>query len=164
HGVKRDALERLAGGRAADEVVAEGTRPEEPRDGEVRLVGQPSAALDGGLWSVPAGTVVAQVRHARNGFDGTDVRGVRVPVRAPRAAGPGGGDGVAVGGEPLVAACDGVAAVRDGRLVVEPLHVFEGDIDIRLGDVTVAGSLDLRGGIAEGRRLHVRGRLEVHGH
>jgi hypothetical protein len=165
HGVRDDAVARCLNGLALAEQVAWGTRPVEPEDGELTLTGQLGAVQGGGLWSVPAGTVLAIQRVPVAGEPGTTVRGELVPVRAPRTVAIEIGENVVVSadGTRLVSAIDGFPRVGDGRIDVASVARIDRDLDDRTGDIQAHGSLELHGGVTEGRQLRVRRDLSVSG-
>jgi hypothetical protein len=165
HGVRDDAVARCLSGLALAEQVAWGTRPIEPEDGELTLSGQLGAVQGGGLWSVPAGTVLAIQRVPVAGEPGTTVLGELVPVRVPRTAAVEIGENVIVSadGTRLVSAIDGFPRVGDGRIEVASAARIDRDLDDRTGDIQAHGSLELHGGVTEGRQLRVRRDLSVTG-
>lgn len=165
HGVRDDAVARCLAGLALAEQIAWGTRPVEPEDGELTLTARLGALKAGGLWSVPAGTVLAIQRLPVGGEPGTTVRGELVPVREPRIAAIEIGENVLVSsdGTRLVSAIDGFPRVSDGRIDVAPAARIDRDLDDRTGDLQAHGSLDLHGGVTEGRQLRVRRDLSVTG-
>ncbi len=165
HGVRDDAVARCLSGLALAEQVAWGTRPVEPEDGELTLSAQLGAVQGGGLWSVPAGTVLAIQRVPVVGEPGCTVQGELVPVRAPRTAAIEIGENVVVSadGTRLVSAIDGFPRVGDGRIDVASAARIDRDLDDRTGDIQAHGSLELHGGVTEGRQLRVRRDLSVTG-
>jgi uncharacterized protein len=165
HGVREDAVLRCLSGVALAEQVAWGTRPVEPEDGELTLAAQLGSVQGGGLWSVPAGTVLAVQRLPVNGEPGCTVQGELVPVREPRTEAIEIGANVLVSGDGtrIVAAIDGFPRVGDGRIDVAPSARLDRDLDDRTGDIQAHGSLELHGGVAEGRQLRVRRDLTVTG-
>jgi hypothetical protein len=165
HGVRDDVVARCLNGVALAEQVAWGTRPVEPEDGELTLSAQLGAVQGGGLWSVPAGTVLAIQRVPVVGEPGYTVLGDLVPVRAPRTSAIEIGENVIVSsdGTRLVSAIDGFPRVGDGRIDVAPAARIDRDLDDRTGDMQAHGSLELHGGVAEGRQLRVRRDLSVTG-
>jgi uncharacterized protein len=66
-------------------------------------------------------------------------------------------------GTRIVAAIDGFPRVGDGRIDVAPSARLDRDLDDRTGDIQAHGSLELHGGVAEGRQLRVRRDLTVTG-
>jgi uncharacterized protein len=165
HGVREDVVERCLNGVALAEQVAWGTRSVEPEDGELTLAAQLASAEGGGLWSVPAGTVLAVQRLPVPGEPGWTVRGDLVSVRAPRSVAIEIGDNVLVSsdGTRLVSAIDGFPRVGDGRIDVASSMRLDRDLDDHTGDLQAHGSVDLHGGVTEGRRLRVRRDLSVTG-
>ena len=165
HGVREDAVARCLTGLALAEQIAWGTRPVEPEDGELTLSAQLGPVQSGGLWSVPAGTVLAVQRVPIAGEPGYTVLGDLVPVRAPRTAAIEIGENVLVSadGTRLVAAIDGFPRVGAGRIDVAPAARIDRDLDDRTGDIQAHGSLDLHGGVTAGRQLKVRRDLSVTG-
>jgi hypothetical protein len=165
HGVREDAVVRCLSGIALAEQVAWGTRPIEPEDGELTLAAQLGSVQGGGLWSVPAGTVLAVQRLPIAGEPGCTVQGELVSVREPRTEAIEVGDNVLVSadGTRIVSAIDGFPRVGEGRIDVAPSARLDRDLDDRTGDIQAHGSLDLHGGVAEGRQLRVRRDLSVTG-
>jgi hypothetical protein len=165
HGVRDDIVRRCLAGVAMAEQIAWGTRPVEPEDGELTLAGQLGAVQGGGLWSAPAGAVLAQRRIPVAGEAGLTVRGVLVPVREPRGVEIEVGENVVQSsdGTRLVSAIDGFPRVEDGRISVAPVAYLERDLDDRTGDIHAHGSLELTGSVSEGRTLRVRRDLSVTG-
>jgi hypothetical protein len=165
HGVRDDAVARCLSGLALAEQVAWGTRPVEPEDGELTVSAQLGAVQGGGLWSVPAGTVLAIQRVPVVGEPGCTVQGELVPVRAPRTAAIEIGENVVVSadGTRLVSAIDGFPRLGDGRIDVASAARIDRDLDDRTGDIQAHGSLELHGGVTEGRQLRVRRDLSVTG-
>jgi hypothetical protein len=165
HGVREDAVARCLAGFALAEQIAWGSRPVEPEDGELTLSAQLGAVQGGGLWSVPAGTVLAIQRLPVAGEPGYTVLGDLVPVRAPRTVAIEIGDNVIVSsdGTRLLSAIDGFPRVGDGRIDVAAMARIDRDLDDRTGDIQAHGSLELHGGVTEGRQLRVRRDLTVTG-
>lgn len=165
HGVREDAVARCLAGLALADQVAWGSRPVEPEDGELTLSAQLGAVQAGGLWSVPAGTVLAIQRLPVAGEPGYTVQGDLVPVREARTVAIEIGDNVIVSsdGTRLVSAIDGFPRVGDGRIDVAAMARIDRDLDDRTGDIQAHGSLELHGGVTEGRQLRVRRDLTVTG-
>jgi hypothetical protein len=165
HGVRDDAVARCLNGFALAEQVAWGTRPVDPEDGGLTLSAQLGAVQGGGLWSVPAGTVLAIQRVPIAGEPGCTVLGDLVPVRAPRTTAIEIGENVVVSsdGTRLISAIDGFPRVGDGRIDVASAARIDRDLDDRTGDIQAHGSLELHGGVTEGRQLRVRRDLSVTG-
>ncbi len=86
-------------------------------------------------------------------------------MRAPRTAAIEIGENVLVSadGTRLVSAIDGFPRVGDGRIDVAPAARIDRDLDDRTGDIQAHGSLELHGGVTEGRQLRVRRDLSVTG-
>jgi hypothetical protein len=165
HGVREDALARCRSGVALAEQIAWGTRPVEPEDGELTLAAQLGPVQGGGLWSVPAGTVLAVRRLPVQGQPGCTVLGEPVAVREPRTAEIEIGENVLLSGDRsrLISAIDGFPRVGDGRIDVAASVRLERDLDDKSGDIQAHGSLVLRGSVTEGRTLRVRRDLTVTG-
>ncbi len=165
HGVRDDAVGRCLSGVTLAEQIAWGTRAVEPEDGELTLAAQLGPVQGGGLWSVPAGAVLAIRRLPVPGQPGCTVEGDLVSVRAPKTAEIEIGDNVVVSGDGtrLVSAIDGYPRVGAGRIDVAPVARLERNLDDRTGDIQAHGSLELRGSVAEGRHLRVRRDLTVTG-
>jgi uncharacterized protein len=165
HGIREDAVSRCLTGAALAEQIAWGTRPVEPEDGELTIASQLGPVQGGGLWSAPAGSVLATRRLPVPGEPGQTVRGEVVPVRDVRTTSLELGANVteSADGKRIVSTIDGFPRVEGGRIEVSPVARLERDLDDRSGDIHSYGSLELYGRIAEGRQLHVRRDLSVTG-
>jgi hypothetical protein len=165
HGVREDAIARCLSGAVLAEQVAWGTRPVEPEDGELTFAAQLGTVRGGGLWSVSAGTVLATIRRAQPGTPGCTVCGDDVAVREPVAIDLELGEHVteSADGTRLISAIDGFPSVQDDRIDVAPVARLERDLDDRAGDIQGYGSIELTGGIFEGRHVRVRRDLRVSG-
>lgn len=168
HGLLEDeiraAVEAPEGGIR---VVARGTPVTPPVDSEITV---PVAAhVDRNrLFSVRSGTLLARKTAPVPGVDGTTVLGAT--VSAPPAKDP---PLDAAAGARLVDCDDGVTEVRaviDGRPVVKSSSVgvnervtLGGDVGVETGDVKVFGTLEITGGIEEGRTVWASKDLTVGG-
>jgi len=148
-------------------VVARGTPITPPVDSEMTVVVAEEMETDR-LFSARSGTLLARKTPAAPGVDGTTVLGAVLsappPKDPPLEAGP---------GARVVACDDGVLEVRaaiDGRPVVkgstvgvDEKVVLGGDVGVETGDVRVHGSLEITGGVEEGRKVWVSRELTIGG-
>ena len=158
------------------ELVAEGVRPVEARDGWFEwaeaLRPKTVADEDGGavdyfalcsVVTVAAGTVIGRICPPVPGQPGTDILGrPRPPLRergTPLKAGP----GVQVDEESgtVVAATAGRVEIRDGRVRLFDNLEVSGDVDFSSGSIDACVDVHVRGSVRSNFRVHTTGQLTV---
>lgn len=166
HGLDRGEVEEVVAARdGTPRAVARATPPTAAVDGVLDLGFVAEAAHDP-LHTVPAGTLLARCTPCVAGRDGVAVTGEPLVAADPLAPVASAGDGAeeSVVGAGIVivrALIDGRPRIDDaGRIHVDPvLHVDE--VTPRATAIEVFGSLEVAGSLFEGVRLHVTGDLSV---
>lgn len=183
-GIDWNAVSQAAAAAGEGEVVvARGVPPTAGKDGWVEVLFPEEERLEvlpeGSepvdfrerfqLVTVSPGAVLARLHPPSPGTPGTDVYGRPVPPRRVREVKLLAGRGVelAKGGLEVVAAVGGrpVAVHRRGavRVDVLPSVTLPGDVDMASGNIVFDGDAYIAGGVREGMRVSVGGRLTVVG-
>jgi hypothetical protein len=160
-------------------VAAEGIPPKFPREARLEIffplegrkpphMEHTEAKVDyrdrGEIFSVKTGELLAILEPAVPGEPGQDVFGnvIEVPdlPKAPVIM----GDGVASDdGRIFTATTTGQPMFRGNRLLVKPVVVVQGDVDLRVGNVLFDGSIIVRGNVREGFLVSAGVDVEVFG-
>jgi uncharacterized protein (DUF342 family) len=118
-----------------------------------------------GVVQVKAGTPLARLQPPGPGTPGVDACGNAVPAPAGKPAqlieGP--GTRISEDGQTLLAACDGVVAVRNGAVSVSATLELGQGVDFRTGNVRFDGDVRVKGNVAEGFRIEAGGDIRVEG-
>lgn len=123
---------------------------------------------DGRIHSVSIGEIVAIKRPPVPGKPGTDVTGVPVIARMPKDVPILIKDGVKLVNDGTVA-----MATRSGRPVLEgyskkylsvhPVHVVEGDVNLKVGNIKFYGDVIVKGSVFDGFSIEAGGSIRVFG-
>ncbi|HMM49290.1 MAG TPA: FapA family protein, partial [Miltoncostaeaceae bacterium] len=145
--------------------VASATAPGEPVHGTVVLVHAGELARDS-LFTVPAGSPIAQRTPAREGTPGTDVTGGPIPPRTAVVADLEAGDGARIedmGDGRLVAhsTVDGQPKLASGRIGVDSV-VRAREIPTAT-ELVVHGTLVVQGDVGEGSRISASDHVVIGG-
>ncbi|MDC7228223.1 MAG: FapA family protein [Spirochaetales bacterium] len=109
------------------------------------------------------GDIIAKLGAPVPASDGTDIFGRK--LLASRGAvepvfSAGEGSVMSEDGKTITATIDGNARLDKGRVIVEPLISVE-DVDYSNGNMDFAGSLDVRGRIADGFNIKAKGDIQI---
>ncbi|MCZ0754979.1 FapA family protein [Anoxybacillus sp. J5B_2022] len=182
YGVNEEKIkEALQANEKVSVVIAEGTPPQEGRDGWVELkVGadqskKPKVRQDGTvdyreteiISSVQEGDVIAIIHPPQPAIPGRRVTGELIPVRDTFSVNIQLGKGVAISadGTSLVATQSGrPQIVKKGRTVIAsiiPKLVHHGDVDLSTGNIRFKGDIEITGNVQDGMEVEAVGSVVI---
>lgn len=163
-------------------VAAEGIPPQFPREARLEILfpleGRRPPRMDmehaeakvdyrdkGEIFSVETGELLAILEPAIPGEPGRDIFGNVIEVPAPPKSLLTMGDGVAASedGKLFTATTTGQPMFLGNRLLVQPVVVVRGDVDLSVGNVLFDGSIIVRGNVREGFLVSAGVDVEVFG-
>ncbi len=100
------------------------------------------------------------------GVPGKTVTGLEIPVPAaeePLAIPAGKNTQVSDDGLTLSAAIDGVAMLKDGKVVIDNVYHIHGDVDFSTGNVNYQGTVMVDGDVRSGFRVEATDSIYIHG-
>lgn len=117
------------------------------------------------LVTVAEGTVLARKTPPRAGTPGITVTGDVIPVPPVKDLTLQAGPGVEIVDDGLtaVAARSGRPFLKNNVLSVLPVHVVEGDADLKTGSITFSGHVVVKGNVQPGIKVDAGGDVLVHG-
>ncbi|MGI6328946.1 MAG: DUF342 domain-containing protein [Dethiobacteria bacterium] len=183
-GIDLQQIEKaVKGANGAFEVVARGTGMEKGRDGCVELLFDPGVKISSyneeelnrvdykeriEIPTVNAGDTIALIHPPLPGTPGCLVNGKVIeppPVREVKVSCKSGCE-ISPEGDRVYATCTG-RPVAEGRknelLKVVPLHIHQGDVDLKSGNLRFRGELRITGDIMEGMTAESLGNMDVRG-
>lgn len=186
YGIDREAIELAFGTVASsgvpllDHRIAQGSVPKRGEDGRIEFKFQarkssgtlitPDGQMDykerHAIENVKAGEVLATKIPPTPGKDGTDVLGFSVLSEPGAENGlvPIGNVAVSDDGPAYIAEIDGmVTLVQENKIGVFKEYRVDGDVDFSTGNLTVDGSLDIKGWIRSGFTVLAKGAIRVGG-
>lgn len=159
--------------------VARGKAPTEGEDGKVTELlqrqkymsveaqsgSQVDFSQDTHLQAIRKGMVICLIRLPREGTDGMDVTGQRLPSPEPKSAKVPQGKNTVIsrGGQALTAAVDGIVYMEDDRFCVHEQKVVDGDLDQFQGTLRVFGNLYIEGNVDGGVEVEASGEIVING-
>ena len=182
HGVNDEKIkEALQANEKVSVVIAEGTPPQEGRDGWIELKAgadqskKPKVRQDGTvdyreieiISSVQEGDVIAIIHPPEPGLPGRRVTGELIPVRDTFPVNIQLGKGVAISadGTSLVATQSGrPQIVKKGRTVIAsviPKLVHQGDVDLSTGNIRFKGDIEITGNVQDGMEVEAVGSVVI---
>lgn len=186
HGIERKAIERaltsaVSGGKPVlDHPIAEGTPPLRGQDGKIEFkflpekipgtVIDPAGRMDyrerQTIQNVKPGDVLAVKIPPTAGKDGLDVLGNTIPNEPgmEKALTPIGNVSVSGDGLTFSAEIDGIVTLaQEDKIGVFKEYQLPGDVDFSTGNLTLNGSLDIKGWIRSGFTVRAKGEIRVAG-
>ncbi|HHW14753.1 MAG TPA: DUF342 domain-containing protein [Firmicutes bacterium] len=117
------------------------------------------------LVTVEEGTVLARKTPPRAGTPGITVTGDVIPVPPVKDHTLQAGPGVEIVDDGLtaVAARSGRPFLKNNVLSVLPVHVVEGDADLKTGSITFSGHVVIKGNVQPGIKVDAGGDVLIHG-
>jgi uncharacterized protein len=156
--------------------VAAGQGPTSPQDSRIVYTFQNSGMTQvntapygqGQLLSIAIGTVLAVKSPPEVGKAGMDVTGEIIPPRPPRDEPILIKKGVSLiqNGTVAVAAVSGKPVLEGSNskyLSVQPVHIINGDVDIKTGNIKFKGNVVVTGSVMDGYSVEAGGSIEVWG-
>lgn len=123
---------------------------------------------DGKIYSVSTGAILAIKIKPVMGKPGVDVKGQPIPAGKPKDA-----EILIKDGVKLINSGAAAVATRAGRPVLEgyqnkyisvhPVHIVEGNVDIRVGNIDFAGDIVITGSVLDGFSVKAGGSIQVKG-
>ncbi len=180
HGILDDAIDYFCEKQSSEYlVVAKGTPPTPPKDGRIDFkVGLETEKIQTDeseirvdyrnrffIPSVKEGDLLAEKLPGQKGVPGKKVTGEEISVREPKEVELKAGKGtqLSVDGRFVYAAQAGRPLYKGGEIVVEPVFVVDGNVDLKQGNVTFSGDILIKGDVLPnfevnaGRQLDIRG-------
>lgn len=160
-------------------VVAEGTKPINGKDAKIAYNFETEHSpvklkeKDGKvdfkemnlIQNVVEGQVLAKKTPAEDGEDGRTVTGRILPAKPGRDVDIGVGKNVRLSEDGLVlfAGCNGQVLLSVGKVHVEPVYVVQGDVNMKVGNITHLGTVVVKGNVEDGFKIKASGNIEVFG-
>ncbi len=139
------------------------------RHGNLSLKVQSGSEVDFGqdieLQPIRKGTVICLIRPPREGTDGMDVTGKRLPSPPVNSAPipQGKNTGISRGGQALTADVDGMLYIEDDKFCVHEQKIIDGDLDQFQGTLRVSGNLYIGGNVDGGVDVEASGEIVING-
>ena len=159
--------------------VARGKPPRPGEDGKVielfqrrknmRLEVQSGSQVDFGqdipLQPIRKGSVICLIRLPKDGTDGVDVTGQKIPSPQAVAAYIPQGENTAVerGGRALTASVDGILYIENERFCIHAQKIIDGNLDTFQGKLQVSGNLYIGGNVDGGVVIVASGDIVING-
>jgi len=115
--------------------------------------------------NVVEGQVLAKKIPAQRGEPGRTVTGKLLPASDGKDTDLQIGKNVRMGSDGLsaLAEINGQVTINAGKIVVEPIHIVNGDVNLRSGNVHFLGSVIVKGSVDDGFTVKAAGNIEVMG-
>ena len=139
------------------------------RHGNLSLKVQSGSEVDFGqdieLQPIRKGTVICLIRPPREGTDGMDVTGKRLPSPPVNSAPipQGKNTGISRGGQALTADVDGMLYIEDDKFCVHEQKIIDGDLDQFQGTLQISGNLYIGGNVDGGVEIEASGEIVING-
>ncbi len=181
HGIKEDILNHFLDHPRYNEpiTVAEGSKPVNGKDAKIIYNFETDTSKvqlkekDGKvdfkemnmIQNVVEGQVLAKKVPAEEGEDGRTVTGRFLPAKPGRDMELGVGKNVKLSddGLALIAECNGQVLLSMGKVNVEPVYVVQGDVNMKVGNITHLGAVVVKGNVEDGFKVKASGNIEVMG-
>lgn len=181
HGMKEDILQHFVDHPSYNEpvLVAEGTKPVNGKDAKIIYnfetdtskvkIKEKDGKVDfkemNMIQNVVEGQVLAKKVPRDEGTDGRTVTGKVLPAKPGKDAEIGVGKNVKLSedGQTLVATTNGQVLLSAGKVNVEPVYVVQGDVNMKVGNVTHLGTVIVKGNVDDGFKVKASGNIEVMG-
>ena len=181
HGIKEDVVQSLEDHPVYNQpvLVAEGTKPVNGNDAKIIYNFETDRSRvrlkekDGRvdfkelnlLQNVVEGQVLAKKIPAEEGQDGRTVTGRVLPAKPGRDVEIGVGKNVRLSedGMTLTATCNGQVMLAAGKVNVEPIYVVQGDVNMKVGNITHLGTVIVKGNVEDGFKVKASGNIEIMG-
>ena len=181
HGVKMDYLKKIAEFPIYNEMlcVAEGTPPENGKDGEVEFLFEtsdkfkPTILEDGRvdfrelniIKNVKKGQVLCVLTPPTEGVAGKTVTGHAVNPKPGKPAVLPKGKNVSISadGNSLISEIDGQVTYVDGKVNVFYTYEVSADVDNSTGNISFVGNVIVKGNVLSGFSIEAGGNVEVWG-
>ncbi len=115
--------------------------------------------------NVVQGQVLAKKEPAKRGEPGRTVTGRLLPANDGKDVEFPVGKNVRLSddGKPALAEINGQVVINAGKITVEPVHVINGDVNLRTGNVLFLGTVLVKGNVDDGFTVKAAGNIEVMG-
>jgi hypothetical protein len=184
--IDRNAVERALNEAASknmpvhDVVVAEGSAPQQGEDSQIELKFQPekiagtideiSGKIDykerKSIQKVRAGTLLAVKIPSTTGIEGVDIFGDVIPAEPGNEKGLTPGDNIQVSddGCSFISEIDGIVFLSpENKIWISKEYKVPGDVDYSIGNLSMEGSLDIKGWIHSGFEVRASDEIKVGG-
>jgi uncharacterized protein (DUF342 family) len=182
YGIKEDVLVELSDRPVYRQKVevAEGTRPINGKDAYIHYnfqTDQTKIHLKEGtngkvnfkdlniIQNVVENQELAKKIPPEDGVDGKNVTGKIIPARAGNDIPLPLGTNVHAGddGDSIFADINGQVILANGKINVEPVHMVEGDVNLKTGNVIFLGTVIINGNVEDSFSIKAAGNIEVKG-
>ena len=182
HGINEDALTALENSpRYRERIpVAEGTRPKHGSDArmiynfktdnrQVQLQESKDGRVDfkelNRIENVVEGQVLARKVEAEPGEAGQTVTGRLIPAKDGKDIEAPLGDNTRLSddGRSILADINGLVKLQNGKVVVEPIYLVSGDVNMKEGNIRFLGTVIVKGNVDDGFSVNAAGNIEVMG-
>ncbi|MFW6312992.1 MAG: FapA family protein [Spirochaetota bacterium] len=115
--------------------------------------------------NVVEGQILARKEDARRGEPGRTVTGKLLPASDGKDVEMPIGKNVRLSddGKSALADINGQVVISAGRILVEPVHVINGDVNLRTGNILFLGTVLVKGNVDDGFTVKAAGNIEVMG-
>jgi hypothetical protein len=181
HGIKEDVLEAFVDHPqyGVPTAVAEGSRPKNGADAKIiynfetdtnkvrlkEIDGKVDYKELNQIQNVVEGQLLAKKVPAEEGEDGRTVTGKILPAKPGNDVELGVGKNVELknDGLALVAVTNGQVMLINGKVNVEPVYIVQGDVNMKVGNITHLGTIIVKGNVEDGFTLKASGNIEIFG-
>lgn len=117
------------------------------------------------IQNVVAGQILAVKEPATEGVEGRTVDGELIPAKPGKdvALNPGKNTAVTEDGMSITAAKNGQVSLNAGKVIVEEVMTVQGDVNLKVGDITFLGNVIVTGSVEDGFVINAQGSIEVKG-
>lgn len=141
------------------DISKDGFRPKENEDGTVDF-----RDLDQ-IQNVSEGQVLCRITPPTEGKPGISVMGTEIKQKKGKPAPPLAGKNTMLSedGTQVISKIDGLVDFNGGRINVSNVYIVKGNVGVSTGNIKVAGSLIVRGMVAQGYTIEAAEDIEVSG-
>jgi uncharacterized protein (DUF342 family) len=115
--------------------------------------------------NVVAGQILATKEPSTNGEPGRTVTNKLIPARPGKDCNllAGRNTKVTEDGLNIVAEINGQVYLMGGKVVVDPVYIIQGDVNLKTGNILFLGTVVVQGNVEDGFSIKAAGNIEIHG-
>lgn len=178
YGIKEDTLQSLlmSSEDPTPKVIAEGTFPVNGEDAYLKPIFPETQKVDRSLsnnivdlkqvvniLSVNQGQLIGEKINATMGTPGTDVYGEEVAAKPGKDYKLRKGKNTKIENNKIYSLIDGQMNIEKKVIHVFPVFEVNGDLDMKVGNISFVGSVNIRGNVPSGFEVHAKGDIRIHG-
>ncbi len=178
-GVKQELFQKIISGDATFPIViAEGLLPVDGEDALLKPLFPETKEVDNkedlrkvdlkqvlNIPSVTHGQLIGEKKSATMGTPGKNIYGEEIPAKPGKDFKLRAGKNTRIddSGLKLIATIDGQMSVETKVIHVFPVFEVNGDLDLKVGNISFIGSVNIRGNVPAGFEIKSKGDIKIHG-